>query len=253
MSREDEFQDQGQSLIEHLTELRIRLINSAWAILIATFACFHFSEQIFNELRKPIAPYLPTGGLIYTGPLDKFMAYVKLSLVAGVIISAPLWLLQVWKFVAPGLYKREKRYATAFIFFGTFLFLCGVAFSYFVVLPMAFHFLMTFGGETDKPMIAIDHYLGFVSQITIMFGLSFELPLILVTLSLLELISKEFLSKSRRYAIMIMAVISAIVTPPDLLSMLMMLGPMILLYEIGVILVHLVERRRAKDARRSQE
>lgn len=247
MSEELEPGGEGLTLVDHLTEFRGRLIKSVFAVLITTFVCFHFSQQIFEVIRKPIAPYLPSGGLIYTGPIDKFMAYVKLSLVGGVILACPFWLFQVWQFVAPGLYKKEKSYASGFIVSGTFLFLTGAAFSYYVVLPMAFHFLMTFGGEADKPMIAIDSYLSFVTQITVMFGLSFELPLVLVTLSLMGLISKQFLTTNRRYAVMIMTIVSAIVTPPDLLSMLLMLGPLWFLFELGVFIVGLIERKRASE------
>lgn len=249
MRTTEEIDQRNQTLIDHLAELRTRLVHSIYAILIVTFVAFHYAEHIFNVIRGPIAPYLPEGGLIYTGPLDKFMAYVKLALVCGVIFSCPFWLWQIWKFVAPGLYRKERNLATGFIVSGTFLFLLGVAFSYFVVLPMAFHFLMTFGGSADKPMIAIDSYLSFVTQITLMFGLCFEMPLVITTLAMLGFVSKSFLSKNRRYAIMIMAVISAIVTPPDLLSMVMMLGPMWLLYEISILIVMMIERkRRATEA-----
>ena len=241
--------DGGLSLTEHLAELRTRLINSLYAIIAGTFLCFSYGEQIFNVIRKPIEPYLPAGGLIYTAPLDKFMAHVKLAFVGGLMLSSPWWLYQVWQFVAPGLYRTEKKYAASFIFSGTLLFASGASFAYFVVLPMAFHFLMTFGGEQDKPMIAIDHYLSFVTQLTVMFGLAFEMPLALVTLAMMEIVSKEFLATKRRYAIMIMAIASAIITPPDLMSMLMMLGPMIFLYEFSIVLVGVVERKRAGRGR----
>jgi sec-independent protein translocase protein TatC len=237
----------NQTLIDHLGELRTRLVYSALAIVIATFVCFHFAEFFFDVIRKPIAPYLPTGGLIYTAPIDKFMSHVKIALTAGFILSCPFWLWQIWQFIGPGLYRREKKYAAAFIFSGTFLFLVGVAFSYMVVLPMAFKFLMTFGGETDKPMIAIDHYLSFVTQITLMFGLCFELPLILTLLGMMGFVSRRFLIDKRRYAIMAMAIVAAVVTPPDLLSMLLMLGPMWLLYEFSIVLVYFVERKRARE------
>lgn len=243
----DEVETKGQSLFEHLGELRQRLVASAYILVIATGICYGFSEQIFDFIRAPIQPYLPNGGLIYTGPLDKFMAHIKISFVGGIIISAPLWLHQIWKFVAPGLYAKEKKYMFGFIVSGTVLFLLGAAFSYWVVLPMAFHFLMNFGGSVDKPMISIEHYLGFFSQMCLMFGASFELPLIISILGMMGLVSQKFLKEKRRYAVMTLAILSAIITPPDLMSMIMMLVPMLALYELGVIVVGIFERKRLSE------
>jgi sec-independent protein translocase protein TatC len=243
----DEVEAKGQSLFEHLGELRQRLIYSAYILIIGTAICYAFSEDIFNFIRNPIRPYLPDGGLIYTGPLDKFMAHIKLAVIGGFIISCPLWLYQVWKFVAPGLYTKEKKYMFGFIASGTILFLMGAAFSYFVVLPMAFHFLMNFGGNIDKPMISIEQYLGFFTQMCLMFGISFELPLIISILGMMGIVSQKFLKEKRRYAVMTLAVLSAIITPPDLMSMIMMLIPMLALYELGVFMVGIFERKRESD------
>lgn len=237
----------GQSLIDHLTDLRIRLVNSAYGIVIGFAACYYFSEAIFNIIRKPIQPYLPTGGLIFTGPMDKFMAHIKLSFMGAIVLTCPFWLYQIWLFVAPALYRKEKRYALSFIFFGSLLFLLGTVFTYFIVLPMAFKFLMTFGGDIDKPMISIDEYMSFFTHTSLAFGAAFEMPLIISTLGMLGLVSQAFLKEKRRYAIMILAILSAVITPPDLLSMLLMLVPMILLYEISVIVVGIFERKRLRD------
>lgn len=245
----EEFESKHQSLFDHLGELRQRLVYSVYILLIATAICYGFSEQIFDFIRAPIQPYLPGGGLIYTGPLDKFMAHIKIAFVCGVIISCPLWLYQVWMFVAPGLYAKEKKYMFGFITAGSGLFLLGAAFSYWVVLPMAFHFLMNFGGSIDKPMISIDQYLGFFSQMCLMFGVSFELPLIISILGMMGLVSQKFLKDKRRYAIMTLAIVSAVITPPDLMSMIMMLVPMVALYEIGVLMVGVFERKREADQR----
>ena len=236
-------EESQQGFMDHLVELRVRLIKAAYFILGGTVVAWNFSEQIFNIVRKPIMPYLPQGGLVFTAPMDKFMAHVKISLMAGVILASPFWLWQLWKFVAPGLYNKEKKYAMGFIFSGTGLFAVGISFAYFVVFPMAFKFLMTFGGDTDKPLITIDHYMSFIATTSIAFGVAFELPLILVLLGMMGIISQEFLKQKRRYAVLGLAVISAILTPPDLLSMLMMLGPMLFLYELSVILVGIFERK----------
>jgi sec-independent protein translocase protein TatC len=242
--RSEEVDNNAQSLYEHLSDLRTCLINCLYILIIATGICYGFSEKIFNFVRAPIVPYLPSGGLIFTGPLDKFVAHLKLSFVCGIIVSCPFWLYQVWRFVAPGLYVKEKKYALSFIVAGSGLFVLGSVFSYFIVLPMAFQFLMTFGGDIDKPMISIDQYMGFFTQMCLMFGVAFELPLIIVILGMLEIVSHSFLSKNRRYAVMTLAVISAVVTPPDLLSMVLMLVPMVILFEAGVFIVGLLEKKR---------
>ncbi|MBV2167399.1 MAG: twin-arginine translocase subunit TatC [Bdellovibrio sp.] len=242
--RSEELDSKAQSLYEHLAELRKRLINCAYILVIATGICYGFSEKIFNFVRAPIAPYLPGGGLIYTGPLDKFIAHLKLAFVCGILVSCPFWLYQVWKFIAPGLYAKERRYTLGFILSGTGLFLLGALFSYYIALPMAFQFLMTFGGDIDKPMISIDQYMGFFTQMCLMFGVAFELPLVIVVLGMLGIVSQAFLKKNRRYAIMTIAVIAAVITPPDLLSMVMMLAPMWLLFEISVVIVGVFENKR---------
>ncbi len=240
--RSEELDAKAQSLYEHLAELRKRIINCAFILMIATGICYGFSEKIFNFVRNPIVPYLPGGGLIFTGPLDKFIAHLKLSLICGIIISAPFWLYQVWQFIAPGLYVKERKYTLGFIISGTGLFLLGSAFSYYIALPMAFQFLMTFGGDIDKPMISIDQYMGFFTQMCLMFGVAFELPLVIVVLGMLGVVSQAFLRKNRRYAIMTLAIVSAIITPPDLLSMIMMLIPMWVLFESAVLVVGIFEK-----------
>lgn len=233
------------TLVEHLGELRFRLTRSAYGIFAGMILCWGFSEKIFAILRQPIQEYLPTGGLVFTAPMDKFMAHIKIAFVMGLLLSAPYWLYQVWSFIAPALYKKEKKVAAGFIFFGTVQFAMGLAFSYFIVLPMAFKFLMTFGGDVDKPMITIDHYLGFLTQTAVVFGLCFQLPVVISLLGFLGLVSQRFLKEKRRYAVLVIAVVSAIAAPPDALSMILLLVPMWVLYELSVVLVGIFERRKA--------
>lgn len=244
---------QHMTLTEHLHELRKRLVNSLWALLVFTGVAYNFSTEIFNFVRKPIEKYLTTGGLVYTGPLDKFMAHFKISIIVGIILSCPFWLYQLWLFVAPGLYKKERRYTFGFIAFGSLLFFSGSAFSYYVAMPMAFDFLFAFGGDQDKPMITIEQYLGFFSQFSLMFGISFELPLILSILGMLGLVSQKFLIDKGRYAIMLLALVAAIITPPDVMSMGIMLVPLIALYYIGVFMVGFVQKRASVESVRPSD
>lgn len=234
-------EEQQQGLIDHLTELRQRLIYAFLFIFAGFLLCWSFSDILFDIIRMPIAPYLTggDGGLVFTAPMDKFLAHIKVSLLGGIILACPAWIYQVWMFVAPGLYQHEKKYALSFIAFGTALFLTGVLFVYYVVYPLAFEFLMGFGGETDKPMITISEYLSFFFTTTLVFGLAFEMPLVLTLLGMLGVVNHEMLASKRRYAIVILAALSAMVTPPDIISMFLMMVPMVLLYEASVWLVRI--------------
>lgn len=236
---------EGQmSLFDHLSELRTRLTRAAYAILAGMLACWSFTEKIFNFLREPISQYLPTGGLVFTAPMDKFMAHIKIAFVVGLLLSAPFWLYQLWCFIAPALYKKEKKVAVSFVVFGCVQFALGMAFSYFVVLPMAFHFLMNFGGNIDKPMITIDNYLGFLTHTAVVFGLCFQMPVIISFLGLLGVVSQRFLREKRRYAILVISIVAAIAAPPDALSMVLLMVPMCLLYEISIFIVGYLERNK---------
>lgn len=239
--------DSNQSLMDHLVELRFRLVRSLWGCVLGMVVCYNFTDKILDVIRKPIAPYLPTGGLVFTAPIDKFMTHLKIAFFGGFILACPIWIYQLWRFVAPALYAREKKYSIGFILAGTTLFLLGVAFAYYAVFPAAFHFLMGYGGDIDKPMITMNEYLSFFLTTTLMFGVSFELPLIIAILGMLGLVSSKFLREKRRYAVVGMAIISAVITPPDLLSMLMMLFPMMALYEMGVWFVFFFEKSKAKE------
>ncbi len=234
----------AQSLIDHLTELRTRLIYSAYAVFAGFGVAWFFCEKVFDVIRQPIEKYLPVGGLVFTAPMDKFLAYVKVSFLSGVILSCPIWIFQIWKFIAPGLFKHERRYALAFIGFGSVLFLIGISFAYFLVFPMAFKFLMSFGSSADKPMITIEAYLSFFTTTTLVFGLAFEMPLILCLLGVMGIIDHRLLIRYRRYAIVGLAVLSAIITPPDAISMLMMLVPLVFLYEISIWVVKYLGKKQ---------
>lgn len=235
------------SLVEHLTELRYRLIRALQGVVVGSGIGIYYSEFIMALIRKPILPYLGSeGGLVFTGVMDKFLAHLKVGALSGVMLTCPYWLYHLWKFISPGLYKNERRYALGFIFSGTLLFALGVSFVYFFVYPLAFEYLMGFGGNIDKPMITIDQYLSFFVITTLMFGLSFELPLVLVILAMMGVIDSAFLKQQRRYAVVILAVVAAILTPPDVVSMMMMLVPLCLLYESSIWAIRFIVEAKPK-------
>lgn len=235
----------AQSIVEHLTELRIRVMRALYGIIVGFALCWNFSEELMAVIRKPIEPFLGDttgGGLVFLGVMDKFLAHLKISFLGAIILTCPWWLYQAWKFVSPGLYDKEKKYALGFISFGTVMFLSGVAFAYFLVYPAAFKFLLAFGGTTDRPMITLAEYLSFFTTTTLVFGAAFELPLIITILGMVGIVDEKMLREKRRYAIVILAILSAIVTPPDALSMFMLLVPMVLLYEGSIFLVKVFKR-----------
>lgn len=232
------------TLTEHLGELRDRLIKSVYAIAIASGACWFFGERILQAISEPIRPFLKDGKLVFLSPTDMFMAHMKIALTCGAIFSCPFWLYQIWMFVAPGLYSNERKYTAIFITAGSGLFILGVSFAYFFVLPMGLQFLLTFGSESSQAMITLPEYLGFFTTMALVFGGAFELPLIIVIMGAMGIVDQKFLREKRRYAIVALATVSAVITPPDVLSMLMLLVPMTLLYEISILLVGVVVKKR---------
>lgn len=245
MKFSEEIDHKNQSLVEHLTELRIRLIRSGIFVLLFGLLSYAFSEKIFDIIRSPIVPYLKTSGLVFTAPMDKFMAHVKIAIFSGILFSSPFWFYQIWQFIAPGLYKNERRYTLSFLFSSVLLFTIGILLCFFAVLPVTFEFLLNFGGSMDQPMITISEYLTFFITIHLAFGIAFELPLVLVILGMLGVVSQSFLKDKRRYAIVILAIFSGLVTPsPDAITMLLLLVPMALLYEISILVVGIFEKKR---------
>ncbi len=240
MSEENPRQSIEQmSLVEHLTELRYRLVKAFQGIIVGVGVSVYYSEEILAVIRRPVLKHLgPNGGLVFTGVMDKFMAHIKVGVLGGVILTCPYWLYHVWKFISPGLYKHERRYIAGFIIAGTVLFMTGVCFVYFLVYPAAFEYLFTIGGDVDKPMITIQEYLGFFTMTTIMFGMAFELPVVLMVMAMMGIIDAAFLKAKRRYAMVILSVVAAVLTPPDGLSMIMMLVPLLGLYESSIWLIH---------------
>jgi sec-independent protein translocase protein TatC len=241
---------ENMTLIDHLQELRTRIVRAGYAIFIGMCLTWAITDKAFELIRRPIAPYLQNGGLVFTAPMDKFMAHIKIALVLGTILSAPFWLYQLWKFISPALYKNEKKMALGFVAAGTMQFLIGTCFCYFVVLPAAFKFLMEFGGSIDKPMITISQYLDFFSQTILIFGLTFEVPVLITFLGLIGIVSQKFLREKRRYAIVANSIVAAVAAPPDLISMVLLLVPLLVMYEISVFVVGIFEKQKIEEMNR---
>ena len=199
-----------------------------------------------NIVRQPIQPFLKNtaGGLVFTAPLDQFLAHIQVSFFFALFISSPYWLHQAWLFIAPGLYKNEKKVFLWIWFSGLVLFLLGVLFATFIVFPLVFRVLLQFGNTMDQPLITIKNYLSFFIRSSFIFGLVFEMPLFLTTACYMGFFSPSTLKKYRRQVIVLMAIISALITPPDILSMLLILLPLIGLYELSI---HISSLFKIKD------
>ncbi|MBN6150553.1 twin-arginine translocase subunit TatC [Xanthomonas sp. AmX2] len=231
------------SLIEHLVELRARLVRALLGLGVVLLALLPFSRPIYSWLAMPLISRLPVGQtMIAMNPAGAFFAPLKLTFFTAVFIAVPWLLYQAWAFVAPGLYQREKKLALPLLGSAVLLFYVGCAFAYFLVLPAVFHFLTTFKPDVIAITPDANSYLDFVLVIFFAFGTSFELPVALVILALLGWVTPKQLSEGRGYAVVGIFVLAAVLTPPDVVSQLMLAIPMCLLYEIGIIAARAVTR-----------
>ena len=248
----DEINDKEMPLLEHLSELRRRLLWSGVTFIIAFGLCYYFSAKIYDFLAAPLAHALEARGekpqLIYTALYEVFFTYIKVALFAAAFVSFPVVATQLWLFVAPGLYKREKAAMLPFLIATPILFFMGGALAYYVVLPTVYKFLLNFqtmvGAGSDvqiQLMAKVSEYLSTVMKVIFAFGLSFELPVGLTLLGRVGILSSASLKKYRRYAYVGCVVLAAILAPPDALTMCILAGPLILLFEISVVAVGMVE------------
>lgn len=236
-------------LIAHLLELRSRLLRAVVGLLLVLACMLPFANKLYGLLAQPLLDKLPKGGqLIATQVASPFFAPMKLAFFAALMVSMPWLLYQVWAFVAPGLYRREKKLALPLLASALALFYSGCAFAFFLVLPMVFGFLARVTPTGVAMMTDISAYLDFVLVLFLAFGLSFELPVALVILALLGWVTPQQLREGRGYAVVGVFVIAAVLTPPDVVSQLMLAIPMCLLYEAGIIAATMVSPRTADDA-----
>ena len=221
--------EQKMSFFDHLEELRYRLIVILATFLACFLAIYPFAESLFIILRKPIAEQL-----YMLSPAEAFVVYLKIAMFGGLIVSLPMTLYQLWAFVAPGLYRHEKRYGVAFIALGMLFFSIGGGFAYAVVLPFGLKFLLGYGGDLIKPIISVSNYITFATTTISMFGVVFELPLLAVFLARMGIITPALLKAQRRMAILGAFVVGAIFSPPDAFSQILLAVPLVILYEISI-------------------
>jgi sec-independent protein translocase protein TatC len=240
--------DAKLSFFEHLQELRKRLLRAVLGIAVGMALVGSFCERIFRWVMQPVLKSLPEGQqyLHYTGYIEPFMVYLKVALYGGIFVAAPYVLYQFWQFVAPGLYKKERKVVVPFLASATLLFYGGAAFCYFLVMPYAFPALAAIAGEDMKPILTMTEQLSLVLAMLLGFGIIFEVPVIIAFLSMIGLVSADFLAKYRRHAIVANVTLAAIITPTgDPFNLALMAVPMILFYEIGILLARILGKKKS--------
>ncbi len=252
---EGELEGSRMPFLAHLRELRDRVRNAAICFMVAFVVCWYFAKDIFAWLRAPMfnswdVKKLGNPEVVYTKLTEPFWVDMSIGMWAGIFVSSPFIFYQLWRFIAPGLYKRERRYTIAFAIFSALFFIAGALFCYYFVLDNLYSFLLGYGGSDLKPMIAQQEYLDLTRDMMLAFGAVFEMPLLIYFLALIGLVTHRSLWKFNRWFIVIASVIAAVLTPsPDVVSQIMMLIPMVVLYNLSIVLAwRVTKKREAKDA-----
>lgn len=250
--------DSKAPLLDHLIELRSRLLKCVYALFLTGAVCFYFSEQLFAILVHPLKEAFGDGGgrLVYTKLYEAFFVQVKIAVFGAFCLSFPVIANQLWAFVAPGLYAKEKKALLPFIIATPFLFAMGASLAYFVVMPTAFHFFLEFQGNSSglsvEALPSADAYLGLVMQFILAFGISFLMPVLLMLLNRAGFVTRTQLIGLRRYMIVAAFILAAVLTPPDVVSQLMLAIPLLLLYEITIVAIWFTDRRQATEEEAEQ-
>ena len=241
--------DSKAPLLEHLIELRRRLLWSLGVLVLLFFGCLYFAKPIFAILVQPLIA-AGQGKIIYTDIFEAFFAEVKVALFAALMLGFPFFATQMWKFVAPGLYAREKKALLPFLLMTPVFFIGGASFAYFVAMPWALHFLLSFqgdiGGIQREALPGVGNYLSFCTRFLFGFGVAFLLPILLMLLERAGIVTREQLARSRRYALVASAAVSAVLTPPDAVSMVLLMVPLYALYELAIIAIRITHWRRSR-------
>ena len=247
--RKKKMTDDKQPFLGHLEELRKRLVICAIAIGIGFGISYVFAKQLFSYLVLPLTKVLPDDSrLIFTNLPEMFIAYIKVALVAGIILAIPIIFYQLWMFLAPALFKKEKKYIIPFVLFSSILFVVGALFGYLVVFPYGFKFFVSFATEDIQALPSVKQYFSFAIRLLLAFGLVFEMPVVVLFLTKIGLITPDSMKKFRKFAILSSFILSAILTPPDVATQLMMALPIIILYEISIVLSKTMYRKKERKS-----
>jgi len=237
--------DEKRPFLAHLEELRKRLIICAMAIGIGFAISYIFSKQLFSVLILPLTKVLPAESrLIFTSLPEMFIAYIKVALIAGIMLAIPIVFYELWMFLAPALYQREKGYLIPFVLFSSILFVAGSLFGYFIVFPYGFKFFISFATEDIQALPSVKQYFSFAIRLLFAFGLVFEMPVVVFFMTKIGLITPDSMKKFRKFAILCSFILSAILTPPDVATQIMMALPLIVLYEVSIIISQAVYRKK---------
>lgn len=237
--------------VGHLRELRKRFINSLAAAAAGFGVAYYYSEELYRILTKPLMSAMPAGQnfLVFTGVVEPFFIYIKVGLAGGVVLASPVILYQLWAFVAPGLLETEKRWFISILFSSIVLFVGGVIFAFFIVFPFGFKYLLSFSSEGLRPMLSMSAYFSLVTRLLLAFGAVFQLPLAMLVLARIGLVTARQLLSWWRYAIVLIFIAAAILTPtPDIFNQLLMAGPLLVLYALGVIVALIFGKKKEKPA-----
>ena len=241
-------EDAKMPFLGHLEELRKRLIACAIAAGAGFVISYIFADRLFQLLILPLKAQLPEGDkLIYTNLPEMFLTYLKSALVAGILISSPYIFYQLWMFIAPGLYHKERKYVLPFVIFSTILFVGGALFGYFVVFPFGFKFFLSFSNDSIQALPSVKQYFSFSIKLLFAFGVVFELPVIVFFLTKIGVVTPKLMRRKRKYAVLLTFMLAAILTPPDVFTQLMMAAPLLLLYEISIIVSKMAERKKVAE------
>jgi sec-independent protein translocase protein TatC len=244
--------DQGQSsglmgFWQHLDELKARLMRCLFGFLAGFLLCYFFTDKyVFEFLQKPLFAALPPDQhkLYYTSLFENFMTHLKIAGYSSLFMLCPFYFWQLWSFIAPGLHPKERKLVMPFILSASFFFIAGGAFAYYVLFPVGFKYFIEYGLSTDVPLLTIDSYYGTCLKLMLMFGIAFELPVLMVLLGILGVINSQMLKEQRKNAIIGITVVAAFIAPPDAVSMLLLMGPMVIMYEGARIVISIFEKKR---------